>query len=188
MDALAQQIARMLRPIQARISTLISRAVLRAINDAGGLQLVQVGIRAGELRDGVEHFQPYGFTFHPLEGAQAAVAYVGGCGNHPVALVVVDPRHRLANLEPGEVALYDHLGKFIRLNADGTLHIKAPKIVIDTEDLRLYASSTYRWDVHGYAQEVRWVGGTTWQNATWQAGATLAAPAVNPISPPQVAL
>jgi len=104
---------------------MLSRAVLRAIDDAGGFQLIQVGIRQGELRDGVEHFQPYGFAFRPHAGAQAVVAYLGGCGNHPVALVVADPRHRLRDLETGEVALYTDEGDTIVLRRDRRIEVTA---------------------------------------------------------------
>lgn len=189
MDAIANIVRRLVAPLSARVSTLVSRAILKAVNDAGGFQLVQVGIRAGELRDDVENFQPYGFTFNPLEGAQAIIANVGAVGNHPVALVVADPRHRPKDLEPGEVKLFDHLGKFIHLKADGTLHIKAPRIIIEAaSDLRLYAGVSYRWDVQGYAADLRWVGGTNWQTVTYQGGATTLPSINNPINPPQVPL
>jgi len=129
MDAMTQ-LRRLIAPLSARVATMLSRAVLRAINDAGGFQLVQVGMRQGELRDDVEHFQPYGLTFRPLEGAQAVVAYLGGCGNHPVALVVADPRHRLRGLEPGEVALYTDEGDKIVLKRGRTIEIETATLVV----------------------------------------------------------
>lgn len=167
----------------------IGRAVLRLVNDAAKVQQAQATLLSGETLDGIERFQEYGLTSVPLPGMEALVVFPAASRAHGVVVAIGDRLFRLQPLQPGEVALYDHLGKFVHLRADGTLHIKAPKIVIEAEeDLRLYAGATYRWDVHGYAQELRWLDATTWQNATWQTGANFASPETNAIDPPKVPL
>lgn len=74
------------------------------------MQGLQLRLTAGEVKDRVEHFEPYGYTSHPLPGAEAVVAFVGGDRSHGVAIVVGDRRFRLAGLKPGEVALYSDEG------------------------------------------------------------------------------
>ncbi|MBI3453375.1 MAG: phage baseplate assembly protein [Rhodospirillales bacterium] len=169
-----------------RIAMMLTRAVVTGVNDQTKMQALQISMLADETKDNVEHPQPYGLTSHPIPGAEAFAGCIGGQRDHAVVLVVDDRRYRPRNLNPGEVALYDHLGKFIHMMEDGTLHIKAPRVVIEaTDELTLYAGVRYRWDVHGYAQEIRHEAGTTWQIETWQQGAVFAPPVVNNVSPPR---
>ena len=90
-------------PLARRIRLVIGRAVLAAVSDAGSRQLLQFSALKGEVKDGVERMQQYGFTSHPLPGAQVLFVCVGGNRDHPVAISVDDPRYRLAGL-----AMADH--------------------------------------------------------------------------------
>lgn len=96
----------LLRPLAARVANMVSRAVVRQTDDAGKLQLLQLGILDGETREGVERVQNYGLTSVPHAGALAAVVFVGGRRDHGLVVAVDDARHRPAGLQPGEVALY----------------------------------------------------------------------------------
>jgi phage baseplate assembly protein V len=95
---------------------MFGRGVLRAVNDAGPRQQVQVELLKDELRDNLEHMQNYGFTSHPL-GGDCAVAFNGGNREQGIVLVVDDRRYRIP-LEAGEVAIYDDLGNKIELLRD----------------------------------------------------------------------
>jgi phage baseplate assembly protein V len=189
------QLRRLLQPLQNRVAVMIGRCILRAVNDATAVQLVQLGVRADELRDRVEHFQPYGITAHPLPGAAGVVLYLGGMSNHPVAVSIDDPRYRPTGLLPGEVKLYDHLGKFIYFEADGTLRLKAPKIVIEADELaevrsgdtlKLYAAKRRRTEVYGYAEELEHTAGVNYTSRSWHTGAIVTAEADQPIEQPEV--
>lgn len=106
-------------PIQAlghRVMMMVGRGVLRAVTDAGGRQQVQAELLKGELIDGLEHMQNYGFTSHAT-GGDVAVMFLGGNREQGIVLVVDDRRYRLS-LEPGEVALYDDLGNKVELLRD----------------------------------------------------------------------
>lgn len=96
---------RLAAPLKRCIQMMLSRAIVTAV-EAGGMQVVQVNLLAGETKDGVEHFEPYGFTSHPHPGAEAAVGFLGGDRSHGIALVVADRRYRIASLQPGEVAIF----------------------------------------------------------------------------------
>ena len=76
---------------------MISRAVLSAISDGAGIQLVQVKLLEGEVRDGVERFQNYGFTSVPLPGAEGIMACVSGNRDHGVIVAMDDRRYRIKN-------------------------------------------------------------------------------------------
>ncbi|MBP2314895.1 phage baseplate assembly protein V [Azospirillum soli] len=101
----AGDFGRLVAPLKRCIQMMLSRAIVTAV-EAGRMQVVQVNLLAGETKDGVEHFEPYGFTSHPHPGAEAAVGFLGGDRSHGIALVVADRRYRIASLQPGEVAIF----------------------------------------------------------------------------------
>lgn len=111
---------RLLGPIWRRIRLIISRGVLKLVDDSLKLQGVQLGL-LGDEPAWAERFQEYGFTSHPLKGAEAVVGAVGGARSHLVALTIDDRRYRVKNLKPGEVCLYDDEGD--------TIHFKRGRIV-----------------------------------------------------------
>ncbi|SNT07898.1 phage baseplate assembly protein V [Pseudomonas segetis] len=109
---------RMLGPVWRRMRLLVSRGVLKLVDDAQSLQSVQVTL-LGESPAWAERFQSYGLTSNPHPGAEGIVASVGGARAHLVAIAVDDRRYRLASLKTGEVALYDDLGQSVHLTRDG---------------------------------------------------------------------
>lgn len=127
-------VRRMTAPVWNRILLMLGRALLTAIDDSDGLQRVQVAGLNGEVRDALPRIQNYGFTSVPLTGAYAIVAFQGGDRDHGAVVAADDPRYRPKGWNPGEVGMYDNLGKFIRLHDDGTLEINAPKIVLNADE------------------------------------------------------
>lgn len=137
-----------LDPIKRRVLMMIGRAVVRAIDDSKGRQTLQVELLKGELRDQVERMQNYGFTSHPLPGADAAVVFVTGNREQGIAVAVDDRRYRL-NLQPGEVSLYDDIGNRVSLLRDridilGTdlVSVVAPAVTVECDDLTATATAT----------------------------------------------
>ncbi|AOJ16127.1 phage baseplate assembly protein V [Burkholderia vietnamiensis] len=86
------------------------RGVVSHVNSASKMQTLQARLMAGAVKDGVEHFEPYGFTSHPVDGAEAIYGSLDGDSSHCVALVVADRRFRPLNLKPGEVAIFTSEG------------------------------------------------------------------------------
>jgi phage baseplate assembly protein V len=129
-------ISKLLQPLQRKLSQVVSRAVVRVINDGLKMQELQLTVMADETLDGVERFQNYGFTSHPKAGAEAITLSVGGHRSHSVAVVVDDRRYRLKALQAGEVALYDDLGQKVVLHRDHIL-VKSPKVLVDSDDVHL---------------------------------------------------
>lgn len=187
MERVLQAMQDMIRPVRNAVALLVGRAVLAAVNDSGGLQRVQVVMLADEVHDNVERFQNYGLTSAPLSGAEAVALAAGGNRSHLVVVAMDDRRHRPKNLKPGEVMLYDHLGKYIRLAEDGFLEISAPKIrLLGSETIELYGAvtrvhSTERTIVEcsGHGKEL-----LPDRENTWTMGAV--AGTANPINPPEI--
>ncbi len=99
-------VARMTGPLARRVRLMVARAVVTAIADAGKIQSAQVKLLDGEVRDGVEILQQYGFTSIPLGKPEGLYFSVGGDRDHGVMLNVADRQFRLANIAQGEVAIY----------------------------------------------------------------------------------
>ena len=115
---------RFLRPLRTRLYLMIARAAVRLVDDGKGMQVVQADLGAGDTRDGLEHFQEYGFTSRArapsgTKGPEGIGLRVGGDGAHTVLICVGDRRFRLKSLAEGEVAMYDDLGQLIRLTRSG---------------------------------------------------------------------
>ena len=117
----------------------IVRGTVSLIDSAKKLRRLQVRLTAGESKDGVEHFEPYGFTSSALAGAEAAFAFVGGDRSHCVAVVVTDRRYRPSDLVDGEVCLFTDEGDQIRMKrgrvisvtAGSKLEVTAPEAVFN---------------------------------------------------------
>jgi phage baseplate assembly protein V len=107
---------------------MLVRGTVVLVDSARKLQALQMRLTAGEVKDGLEHFEPYGFTSNPLAGAEGIAAFIGGDRSHGVLLVVADRRYRIQGMEPGEVAIYTDEGAKIHLKRGRIIDIEADVI------------------------------------------------------------
>lgn len=134
----ARQLSRLLEPIRRRLALLVTRAVVRLVDDGLKMQELQVTGHAGETLDGVERFQDYGFTSRPHPGAEALLLAIGGHRAHAAAVAVDDRRYRPRDLQPGESMMYTDEGDLIRMRrgriieviAGAKLDVTAPEAVV----------------------------------------------------------
>lgn len=126
-------VQKMLAPAQRRLQNLILRGTVALVNAATKMQTLQIRGLQGETLDGIEHFEPYGYTSRPLPGAEHVTLFVDGDRSHGITVVVADRRYRLQGLQAGEVALHDYQGQSMHMKRDGVIEVTA----IDT--LRLIA-------------------------------------------------
>ena len=117
---------RLLRPIKNKIFLLLGRAVLKAINNDGKTQTVQVVALAGETITNIERFQEYGFETYPLTGAEPFIVFQNGNRDNGVVLCIHDREYRPTDLVAGEVASYTDEDQ----NAEGhRYHFKRGQII-----------------------------------------------------------
>ena len=169
----------LLDKLQRGIRLMIGRCVISAVDDAGGLQRLQLKALADEVLDLRERFQEYGFTSWPLQGAEAIMVSLGGNRTNTVVIAVEDRRYRFKVGEEGEVALYDDQGQVVHIKRNG-VHIAAQNILlqtdgtcrIDADRLELHGRTAIQRDVHGKGDEETWTGGTAWHTETYTTGAT----------------
>lgn len=121
-----RDVLKLLAPLQRRVMLLVGRAVIRAVDDAGGLQELQAELLRGEVRGRLERFGALGLTAVPLPGAEGVLLFMGGNRDHGVVVAVEDRRHRPSGLAAGETALYHAGGNgtVILLGQDGSITLK----------------------------------------------------------------
>lgn len=134
-------ISRAMKPMAERIRGMIARATVSAVDDSPQAQALQLELLADETHNDVERFHDYGFTSHPLPGAEAAVAFVGGTRSHGIVLKVEDRRYRLKALAQGEVAIFDDQGQKIHLKRDGIAIESHLKVSIDAPEVTVTADT-----------------------------------------------
>lgn len=115
------ELRRALEPLQRKLRMMAGRAVLSLMSDAF---TAQVKALEGEVRDGAEVFQQYGFRSQPLAGAEGVLLSLAGNRDHTVILCLDDRRYTVT-LAAGECAMYDHHGKYMILKDDGSIELKA---------------------------------------------------------------
>lgn len=109
----------MLKTLARSITNMLSRGSVTLANAAGKMQVLQVSLLSDEAKDGVEHFEPFGFTSNPHPGAEILAAFIEGDRSHGIIVTATDRRYRVRNLQTGEVAIYDDHGAMIKLTQSG---------------------------------------------------------------------
>lgn len=149
-----------MRDIKNAIRNLLSRGVIRLVNSAAKCQLVQIEMLGGEMKDNVEHLEPYGFTSCPHDGAEHVAVFPDGDKSHGVVLVVADRRYRLKGLKAGEVALYTDEGDRIVLRRGRRIEIKTLTLAVEAKteavfDTPLLKCTGHIRDKAGTMQQMR---------------------------------
>ncbi len=144
----ADTIRGIMEPMARRVRLMVSRAILNLIDTSGGRVSLQTSLLAGELSDGVEYFEHYGFTSAPWEGAEGVFVSVGGQRESGVVIATGDRRYQLRGLASGEVAIYDDLGQVVHLTRGGIVIEGAglPMTVNNVPSLTVTASDTINFD------------------------------------------
>lgn len=146
--------AKLTRPLLRRVQGMIARAVLSSIDASTMRQVVKVKLLDGEIADGVEYFEPYGFTGVPTSGDGLAL-FIGGNRSHGAAICLGGKRHRPTDLQPGETCIYTQDGDEVRIKRGGTIQVTAAtKLVIDAPDVECTGNLTAAGEVTAGPQQI----------------------------------
>ena len=115
---------RAIKPLKHKVAMMVARGVIKAIKDDKGIQLIQVSLLAGEVRDNIERFQEYGLTSNPPVGSEACVIFPMGNRDHGICIAIDNRTFRKKGLAEGEVALYNKEEIFLLLKTGGKLELK----------------------------------------------------------------
>lgn len=121
------------------LKQILARGVVTLVKATSKLQSLQMRLLAGEVKDGMEHFEPYGFTSNAHPGAEGIALFLGGDRSHGVVVCVADRKFRLQGLKSGEVALYTDEGD--------RLHFKRGRVIeVETLTLKVKADDAVEFD------------------------------------------
>ncbi|MGH1429750.1 MAG: phage baseplate assembly protein domain-containing protein [Neptuniibacter sp.] len=114
------EFSRLLRKVR-RIN---QRGLLRRVAYANKTRFMQLQVEGAEPLDAIEHLEPFGFTSHPVPGAEGIVLAFNGNGSHSVVFCVGDRRYRL-EVSEGEAAIYNRHGDKVHIKDDRTIDVTA---------------------------------------------------------------
>lgn len=117
-----------------KMRNIVARGVVSLVRDDLKMQTNQIRLLDGEIIDGAERVQQYGFSSHPLGGAECFVAFSGAAREHPLVFSVDDRRYRIKSSQAGEVVIYTDEGDYIHLKRDNTIEVKTKHLIINAED------------------------------------------------------
>lgn len=96
---------------------IVIRGVYKSCKE-GQKRAVTAELLHGEIRRDFEHFEPYGYTSQPFEGAELIALCMDGDRSHLIANCITDKRYR-PKMQTGEVCIFDDLGRIIHLTREG---------------------------------------------------------------------
>ena len=106
------------------VRNLIQRGVVDRVDASQKMQTLNVSLLNGHKPTKVEHWERYGVTYHPQEGAEVLAIALGGNQDHLVVIDAADRRYRMTNLAAGEIAVHDDQGQMVHFKRDG-IHVKS---------------------------------------------------------------
>ena len=125
-------IKRMLNPLHKRIMNLAAKCTIRNVDESSGRQRFNLSGLPDEVLDQVEGVSLFGFASSPLPGASAVVIFPSGNRDNGIVIATDDANYRPKGLQPGEVCIYNAIGTYILIEADGNIVIKrAPNVTIE---------------------------------------------------------
>jgi phage baseplate assembly protein V len=119
-----------MRTPQNHINNMLARGVVTSSKADGKMQNLQVGLLAGETKDNIEHFEPYGFTSNPPDGSEVMTVFIEGDRSHGVVICAADRRVRIKNLGKGFIGLGLEGGPQLVIDPAGTMIITATALHI----------------------------------------------------------
>lgn len=89
------------------MNNFLSRGKLLDLDNTTKVPLTKVGLMAGEIYDGLEFPQQFGFKSYPPKTCEVITAHFGGNRNHGTVLNAFDRNLMPTDLEEGESCLYN---------------------------------------------------------------------------------
>lgn len=125
------------------LTRMMARGTVALATAGRMLQTLQMRLTAGEIKDDLEHFEPYGYTSCPKPGAEGLALFLGGDRSHGVVVCVADRRFRLKELKPGEVAIYTDEGDYIHFKRDRKIAVKTLTLEVDAQESVAFTTKAF---------------------------------------------
>lgn len=114
------------------VRSLVRRGVVDKSDASKKMQTMNIRLDDGHRPSIVEHWERYGMTYHPDEGAEVLTIAVGGNPDHVIVIDAADRRYRLKNFAKGEMAIHDDQGQKVHLTRGGIVIESANGVTINS--------------------------------------------------------
>lgn len=111
---------------RALVRSLVQRGVVSKVDASKKMQTMNLRLRSGATPTNVEHWERYGVTYNPREGAEVLAMAIGGDPDHLAVIDAADRRYRMTELKSGELAVHDDQGQMVHFKRGG-IHVKSAK-------------------------------------------------------------
>ena len=141
-----------------RVLMALARGLITTVNDAGGVQIMQVKLNALETGDNRQRMAEFGLTSNPpTTNSDAIVLFLGGDRSNGVVVATGHQPSRPKNLAPGETMLYSQDGKYVYMTASGGIVVEAkgqPVTINDASNVTCNCSGVFKVVAPGGVQFV----------------------------------
>lgn len=137
-----------------------------AVDDTGVVRKVQALLGFNQIKDSTYLVQHYGFASNPPVGTDCIAGFIAGDRSNGCIVATNNQTYALKNLGNGTVAIYDMYGNTMILNnlgmkltdltgniismlASGVKITSPVSFEVDAPNIRLHATSTFKWDCGG---------------------------------------
>ena len=150
-------IKRIVTPMKNAIKGLVSRSIVKSVDDTGEIQSLQLELCSGELKDGVKRYQNYGFSSNPPIESEGVAVLVGASKHDCIAVNVENRKFRFKNMKSGEVVLYTDEGDSIAFKRDHKIMIDASEgghVQINSSEVSITGNLTVDGNINGNSDVV----------------------------------
>lgn len=129
-EADAEYVREVAAGLRREFRSMLRRVYITQSDDTGAVRTLQIQGLAGQVDDGVEHLEAFGFTSNPPSGtppncAEGIKLQIGGDPAHPVVISAFDRRFRPVDVNPGESVMYNEWGDYAKLDQDRNFTLNA---------------------------------------------------------------
>ena len=129
----------------------IAKCSITGAYSTNKMREVQIQLSDGEVRDKVEHYEPFGFTSEMIAdgNTDAVVVFTDESRGLGMVVCVADRRYRPTDLKPGEVCVYDKKGRKVYFKEDGIVveGVDSPVTINTSSKVIINANTTINGNV-----------------------------------------
>jgi phage baseplate assembly protein V len=147
------------------LRTMLRRAAIAAVNDAGDQQLLDLLGFASEKLKGVPRIESFGFASNPPSGGNGLIICPGGRSDRAMLLGGEHPDYRPKNQPSGGTTIYDANGQAISFVQDNIRIVGTQTITIQAQTINLIGTVNTGSDVGATPVKLNSGGAATKLNA-----------------------
>ncbi|RYZ82693.1 MAG: hypothetical protein EOP04_21555 [Proteobacteria bacterium] len=138
-----------MKTLTDRLFSLLSRATVKDSQRQN--KTAKLSVETGEGDPiAVDQYEPYGFAFNPMEGAEAILMSPAGYENYTFSFLVQDRSRKRPDLRKGDATIYASEKTFVRVSPTNGIEILAPIVKINSNERSILSTKILECDVSDF--------------------------------------